>query len=34
MENDIVEKMVKYYYFFVDNKAKAINYYEANKEKM
>ena len=30
----LLKKMVKYYYFFVDNKAKAINYYEANKEKM
>ena len=32
MENDAVEKKVKYNYDFLDNKAK--NYYQANKEKI
>ena len=34
MENDTVEKLVKANYHFVDNKAKAKNYYQTNKEKL
>ena len=34
MENDTVEKLVKANYHFVDNKAKAKNYYQTNKKKI
>ena len=33
MENDVGEKIVIINYDFVHNKAKAKNYYQANKEK-
>ena len=34
MENDTVEKRITHNYHFVNNEAKAKNYYQANKEKI